>query len=238
MNKVAIDNILIELNSTRNDQEEVSYYYFPRIEENERTDQSESTVEQFESTAVQFESTADHFENTGSDCGFLTSDSAIINGTTEVTYKIPTVSTIHAKPTTPNISAIPLMTTVPNVLPSIYSKPLEETAKWDNGTTLIIGDSLLYGIEESKLKNTKVRMYPGAGVEDMSYNIYPLLRKNPTNIIIHAGTNNAISDNSSYIFRKLVELKNFVLSLLPHCTVIFSGLIDRYDVGKAQLTVQ
>ena len=187
---------------------------------------------------MQFESTADHFENTGSDCGFLTSDSAIINGTTEVTYKIPTVSTIHAKPTTPNISAIPLMTTVPNVLPSIYSKPLEETAKWDNGTTLIIGDSLLYGIEESKLKNTKVRMYPGAGVEDMSYNIYPLLRKNPTNIIIHAGTNNAISDNSSYIFRKLVELKNFVLSLLPHCTVIFSGLIDRYDVGKAQLTVQ
>ena len=125
-----------------------------------------------------------------------------------------------------------------NIIPSIYTKPLEDDARWKSGTTLIIGDSILNGIDETRLKNTKVRIYRGASVDDMFYNVFPLLRKAPTNIIIHAGTNTARTENSSDIAGKLLDLKYFILSWLPHCNVIISGLVNRYDNGKAQLTVE
>ena len=124
------------------------------------------------------------------------------------------------------------------VINSIYSKPLEKQALWKKGTTLIIGDSLLYGIDESRLRNTKVRVYPGSGIEDMHYNIYPLLRKKPANVILHVGTNNATHDNSVDITVKLLKLKNFILEILPTCNVIFSSLIDRLDDEKAKFTVR
>ena len=44
--------------------------------------------------------------------------------------------------------------------------------KWIKGTTLIVGDSMLYGINEERLSgkrkhNIKVRVFPGATVDDM-----------------------------------------------------------------------
>ena len=46
---------------------------------------------------------------------------------------------------------------------------------WSKGTTLIIGDSILYGVEEAKLDkyNTKVRVNPGARVDDIYDYIIP-----------------------------------------------------------------
>ena len=120
---------------------------------------------------------------------------------------------------------------------SVYTKLLEKEAVWKKGTTLIIGDSLLYGLDEKKLKNMKVRIHPGSSVGDMYYNIFPLHRKEPTNIILHAGTSNATSENSVEIVEKLFNLKDFICSTLPNCKIIFSGLINRYDDAKAQLTV-
>ena len=128
--------------------------------------------------------------------------------------------------------------TKPHHINSIYSKPLPKEALWKKGTTLVIGDSLLYGIDEKRMKNAKVRVYPGAGIEDMHYNILPLLRKKPTNIILHVGTNDTTSENSAEIIVKLLQLKNFILSILPNCKVIFSALIDRFDDNKSRLTVK
>ena len=88
---------------------------------------------------------------------------------------------------------------------SVYTKPLEKEAAWKKGTTLIIGD-------EERLKNMKVRIHPGSSVEDMYYNIFPLLRKEPTNIILHAGTNNATSENSVEIVETLFNLRDFICS--------------------------
>ena len=65
-----------------------------------------------------------------------------------------------------------------NELNMIYKKPINTDALWKKGTTLIVGDSMLNGIIESKLKNTKVRILPGASIEDMFFHITPLLRKN------------------------------------------------------------
>ena len=128
--------------------------------------------------------------------------------------------------------------TKPHIINSIYSKPLNTKALWKKGTTLIIGDSLLYGLDEQRLKNAKVRIYPGAGIEDMHYNILPLLRKKPTTVILHVGTNDCTSDNSAEITVKLLKLKNFILTTLPTCKIIFSSLIDRFDDANAQLTVK
>ena len=88
-----------------------------------------------------------------------------------------------------------------------------------------------------RLRNMKVRLFPGSTIEDMYLNIYPLLRKNPTNIFLVIGTNNAKTDNSVQVAEKLVKLREYILSIIPTCIVIISPLINRYDHAKAQLTV-
>ena len=119
---------------------------------------------------------------------------------------------------------------------NVYQNNFDESALWNSRTTLIVGDSMLYGLDETRLKNCKVRVYSGASIEDMHYNLVPLLRKKPATIIIHTGTNNSTRDTSSEIIEKLLNLKEFILLQLPECKVIFSSLINRYDDAKAQLT--
>ena len=84
---------------------------------------------------------------------------------------------------------------------------MEYTGLWKKGTTLTVGDNMLYGIDETRLRNTKVRLFPGSTIEDMYLNIYPLLRKNPTNIFLVIGRNNAKTDNSVQVAEKLVKLR-------------------------------
>ena len=69
-----------------------------------------------------------------------------------------------------------------NDINDVYKNELDECALWRRGTTLIVGD-------KSRLKNCKVCVFPGASIEDMYYNIVPLIRKKPTTIILHAGAN-------------------------------------------------
>ena len=123
------------------------------------------------------------------------------------------------------------------MLQSVYNKSPDKNMQWKKGTPLIIGDSLIHGIDESRLKNTEVRMFPGAFVENMQFNIIPLLRKNPANIIIHVGTNNTRFDSSAQIINKLTKLKYRILIEIPNCTVIYSQLVNRFDDAKAQLTI-
>ena len=65
---------------------------------------------------------------------------------------------------------------------------------WKKGITLIIVDSILSGIKESKMSQKrliKVRTFLGATIQDMKFFVVPHFKKKPDNIIIHAGTNNA-----------------------------------------------
>ena len=101
-----------------------------------------------------------------------------------------------------------------NELNTIYQNTIDNNALWKQGKTLIIGDSILYGIDESKLKHTKVRVFPGSSIEDIFFNITPLLRKKPSNIILHIGTNNAVYDNSSQIIEKIIKLKELYRNYL------------------------
>ena len=118
----------------------------------------------------------------------------------------------------------------------VYDNEADPTILWKKGTTLIVGDSMLNGLDETRLKNCKVRAYGGSSIEDLHYNLVPLLRKRPSTIILHTGTNNSTRDNSAQIIEKLINLKEFIISHTPHVKIIISSLIRRYDDAKAQLT--
>ena len=52
-------------------------------------------------------------------------------------------------------------------------------------------------------------------------------------MIIHVGTNNAITDTPKEILEKLISLKHQIESILPKCEVNISRLIMRTDELKA-----
>ena len=113
---------------------------------------------------------------------------------------------------------------------------------WAKGTTLIVGDSMLHEIDENRLSgakpnSVKVRIFRGATIDDMKDFLKPYLKRSPTNIILHVGTNNSINDSSSVILNKLLSLKNFIHTELPESNVILSNIIDRSDNGIARLKI-
>ena len=64
--------------------------------------------------------------------------------------------------------------------------------------------------------------FPGANVEDMWHSLMPLIRKEPSHLIIHVGTNDAKRLTSREILDQLVNFKKFVNEQVPDCKVIFS----------------
>ena len=108
-------------------------------------------------------------------------------------------------------------------------------------TTVIMGDSMLNGIEEKRLSKhgkIKVRYFPGARVVDMYDNIKPILKRKPGSIILHVGTNNSVDMTSNEILDEILTLKNTIEKENKNCKVVISSIIDRVDDGKASLTVK
>ena len=113
--------------------------------------------------------------------------------------------------------------------------------QWKRGTTLIVGDSMLAGIEQKRIsgnRKVKVRIFPGATTHDMCDYLKPLLKKNPDNIVLHIGTKNSVNETSRDIVNGILSLKNFSEKLRPKCKIIVSNIIYRSDNGKASLTVK
>ena len=100
----------------------------------------------------------------------------------------------------------------------IYKNPLNHEATWKKGTPSIVGDIMLYGIDESKIRNAKVRIFPGASIDDL---------------VVHRGTSNCVYDNSRVVMDKLMNLKMFISSQIQKCEIVFSSLIKRNDNRKA-----
>ena len=105
---------------------------------------------------------------------------------------------------------------------------------WPYGTVCILGDSILCNIDEKRLgRNVKVRFHRGGTVDDMFDHVKPILKRKPTFLIIHAGSNNSTYDNEKTILIKLFNLKKMIEDQLPTCTVIFSTPVMRQDNTKA-----
>ena len=101
---------------------------------------------------------------------------------------------------------------LPNYLPPkqpIYTKK----KPWKKGTCLIVGDSTLNGLKESKMSyngTIVVRSFPGAVVGDFYNYLEPLMEKLPSKLVIHAGTNDSINKNSTDILNELLQLKTYL----------------------------
>ena len=70
--------------------------------------------------------------------------------------------------------------------------------------------------------NIKIRKYPGASSTDMLDHIRPSLRKEPDQIIIHAGTNDITNDHNYLNVEKIVKMVRETCKSTKLC---FSSLI-------------
>ena len=65
---------------------------------------------------------------------------------------------------------------------------------WPKNTILIAENSMINGINEKRIstnfRSVKVRCFSGATIDGMYFNLIPLLRKKPTALVLHVGTNN------------------------------------------------
>ena len=101
---------------------------------------------------------------------------------------------------------------------------------------MIVGDSILNCIEESKLskaRHIRVQPIPGGKIDDVKENLNDFLHEELQKLIIHVGTNNAMTDTPKEIFEKLILLKHQNKSILPKCVVTISNLIMKTDEPKA-----
>ena len=104
-----------------------------------------------------------------------------------------------------------------------------------------MGYSILNGLIEdnhSKQHNVRIRKFHRATVDDLSYHIHPILRKNPKQIIAHIRTNDAIRSTSREIFDKLLNLRTLIQEILLETEVTFSTPTLRWNNGKSALTVR
>ena len=110
---------------------------------------------------------------------------------------------------------------------------------WSKGTTLITGSSIIMGLEENRLRKykAKVRAFPGALVDDMYDYLLPLLKKKPSNIIIHIGSNDAPNKSANEIANEIRCLKYFIDQMVPGVKIFVSCPVTRLDNKKANSTL-
>ncbi len=114
--------------------------------------------------------------------------------------------------------------------PIVRTPPADE--RWPEDTTLIIGDSMINNIEEDRLRryNAKVVPCPGASIKDMYKHVTPLPKKEPSQVIVHVGTNDAPFKPSEDIVKDLLLLRTCIKNNLPAGSkVIISTPIMRSD---------
>ena len=105
------------------------------------------------------------------------------------------------------------------------ASPKEIKHTWPAGTCVIVGDSIITGIDEKRFSKNhlvKVHDFRGATLADINHHIIPILKTKPDVIILHVGTNDSVSRTSREILDDLLQLKSATTKTLPNCQVMFS----------------
>ena len=111
---------------------------------------------------------------------------------------------------------------------------------WPAGTYILVGDSIITGIDEKRLsKNRLVKVYDFRGVTlaNINHHIIPIWKIKPDVIILHVGMNDLVSRTSHGILDDLLQHKSAITKTLPNFQVFFSQPTLRVDNGKATLTL-
>ena len=109
-------------------------------------------------------------------------------------------------------------------------------------SVLIVGDSMLNGIEENRICNEKfdvsIKYFSGAKICDIVKRTDEIVEKKPDCVILHVGTNNAPDIASNEILDELLSLKHRLEKESSSTKVIISAPTTRTDHGKAALTIR
>ena len=95
------------------------------------------------------------------------------------------------------------------------NKPARSNNKaheWIDGTVLIVGDSMIGGLEERKMKaagNIKVRSHPGANGTCLIILEAHLIKKT-SEIVLHITTNNTPNQTSDEILNEIIDLDTWI----------------------------
>ena len=106
----------------------------------------------------------------------------------------------------------------------------DNKAKESKPLILIAGDSIIKDVNGWMLSRTsrvKVHSFSGADISDMHDFLKPLIKKKPSRIIVHCGTNDLASNQVEIIAMNIKNLANTIKSNGIDCTV--SGLTLRDD---------
>ena len=114
-----------------------------------------------------------------------------------------------------------------------YYRSSRSMYKKRNNDVYIVGDSMLNGLDERKMKtgngNVKVRAHPGATVTDMPDYLKPISRKQPSHLILHAGTNDIKSQIPVEIIGNFEKVKDMIANESSETRLVISSLILRND---------
>ena len=122
----------------------------------------------------------------------------------------------------------------------VYVRKTYKVFPWPSNTTLITGSSILYGVDETRLKKykAKVRVFPGAVIDDMYHYLTPLLKKKPSNIILHIGSNDAPYKTVDEIENDLSKLTDYIQKILPSVKIFLSSPTVRTDNIQANMVLR
>ena len=99
---------------------------------------------------------------------------------------------------------------------------------------------MLAGLREAKLsrsKRIKVRYFPGGKTEDLQYHLFPYLKKELDNIIIHIGTNDSSYKTEDFIYKESVNIKETITKVHPNCkNIVISSPIVRTNKKEVIIT--
>ena len=101
---------------------------------------------------------------------------------------------------------------------------------------------MLEEVDERRMSrkfNVKVRPHKGACIRDMYDHLNALLRKKPTYLILHVGTNDASKESttSDMVYDELIHLKDYAESKVPGMKVIISCPVVRSDNKLANMKI-
>ena len=103
---------------------------------------------------------------------------------------------------------------------------LRTTRKKEGSSTYVVGDSMINGMDERKMSNRrriiKVRAHLGVSISDMFDYLRPILHKNPSHLVLHAGTNNIRNLSSEEILEQFDKMNGVVSRDSPKTKLILS----------------
>ena len=109
---------------------------------------------------------------------------------------------------------------------------------WKKDIILVIGNSMLSDLHEYKMsrrKTIKVRIFPGATINDMKFFAALMLKKKPDKVIIHVGTNDAPHFTPDEMFKNMKELRLLIQKMVPSAKIILSSPVIRVDKANADI---